>query len=122
LEKLIESREKLISVHLSKFKLLLRQAKKSSEVQILRKYLERLKAIENPSQKCINWIEWSEKAIDWFDPLINHNHPYLIDVDKDTLRIKNIDNKIDEWYLEYSFKDYKYDNEWRNYERIEDDE
>jgi hypothetical protein len=74
------------------------------------------------SEERRDWIEWSEKAIDWYDPLINYNHPYLRDVDKDTLRINNIDNKIEGWYLEYSFKNYKYDNEWENYETIEDDE
>ena len=122
LEKLVQAREELVSVHLSKFKLLLNQAKKSSEVELLRKYLDRLKGIENPSEECVDWITLSEQAIDWYDPLINYEHPYLNDVDKDTLTIKQIRHKIENWHLEYSFKDYKYDNTWENYSRIQDDE
>jgi hypothetical protein len=122
LERLVEAREELISVHLSKFKLLLKQAKKSSEVELLRKYLERLKDIKDPTEECKDWIDWSEKAIDWYDPLVNYNHPYLSDVDKDSLKINPIDDKIESWYLEYSFKDYKYDNDWETFEGIMEDE
>ena len=48
--KLIASRKAVVSAHLSKFKSLLNKAKKSSKVEILRRYVDRLKKIENPSE------------------------------------------------------------------------
>ena len=50
--------------------------------------------------------------------MIEYDHPYLRDVDKDTLTVNRIDGQIENWYLEYSFKDYEYDNDWENYEGI----
>lgn len=120
--KLIAPRKAVVSAHLSKFKSLLNKAKKSSKVEILRRYVDRLKKIENPSEDLSDWIDWSEKAIDWYDHLIEYDHPYLRDVDKDTLTVNRIDGQIENWYLEYSFKDYEYDNDWENYEGILEDE
>jgi len=58
------------------------------------------------------WIEWATSATNWYDPLVKFDHPYLKDVDRDTLSINALDSEIENWYNSYNTHDYGEDNEW----------
>ena len=86
-------------------------------------YINELKKQESNNEDIKKWIEWSSLAIDWYDPTVNYEHPYLKDVDRDVLVIKSLDRDIENWYDFYN--NHKYDYEDRivdNYYIDEDDE
>ena len=119
--KLIQDRKKVVEIHLEKFNKLLRESKKYRKIQDMRTYLDALKKHENEKPELKEWIEWSNSAIDWYDPLILSDHPYLNDVNRDTLTVKSLDRDVENWYDNYNTHKYGYDDgndeddEWEDY-------
>ncbi len=119
--KLIQDRKKVVEIHLEKFNKLLRESKKYRKIQDMRTYLDALKKQENEKPELKEWIEWSNSAIDWYDPLILSDHPYLNDVNRDTLTVKSLDRDVENWYDNYNTHKYGYDDgndeddEWEDY-------
>ncbi|MEJ8802122.1 hypothetical protein [Pontibacter sp. H249] len=78
---------------LSKFKVLLQQAKRWHEVQMLRNYLAAVDQHtldnENLHQEHREWLSWAQQKADWYDPLINLPDDLLHEVDKETLTLPN---------------------------------
>ena len=92
-------RQKLIQLELNKFKSLLHDSKQYDEVLKMRNYIKALKIkreLNGPKVdlKLNDWIDWAERKIDWYDPLINLTDPDFISVDKETLELKN---RINSW-------------------------
>lgn len=86
----------------------------------MRTYVDALKKLENKKPELKEWIEWSNSAIDWYDPLILSDHPYLNDVNRDTLTVKSLDRDVENWYDNYNTHKYGYDDgndddEWEDY-------
>jgi hypothetical protein len=106
---------------LEKFNKLLRESKKYRKIQDMRTYVDALKNHENEKPELKEWIEWSNSAIDWYDPLILSDHPYLNDVNRDTLTVKSLDRDVENWYDNYNTHKYGYDDgndeddEWEDY-------
>jgi hypothetical protein len=119
ISKLIQSRKKVVEIHLEKFNRLLRESKKYRKIADMREYVDALKKYEVVKPELKEWIEWSTSAIDWYDPLIKSDHPYLKDVDRDTLMVKTLDRDIENWYDNYNTHEYGYedgdDDEWEDY-------
>ena len=119
--KLIQDRKKVVEIHLEKFNKLLRESKKYRKIQDMRTYVYALKNHENEKPELKEWIEWSNSAIDWYDPLILSDHPYLNDVNRDTLTVKSLDRDVENWYDNYNTHKYGYDDgndeddEWEDY-------
>ena len=120
--KLIQDRKKVVEIHLDKFNKLLRESKKYRKIQDMRTYVDALKKYENEKPELKEWIEWSTSAIEWYDPLIMSDHPYLNDVNRDTLTVKSLDRDIENWYDNYNTHKYGYDDgndedddEWEDY-------
>lgn len=119
--KLIQDRKKVVEIHLEKFNKLLRESKKYRKIQDMRTYVDALKNHENEKPELKEWIEWSNSAIDWYDPLILSDHPYLNDVNRDTLTVKSLDRDVENWYDNYNTHKYGYDDgndeddEWEDY-------
>jgi hypothetical protein len=119
--KLIQDRKKVVEIHLEKFNKLLRESKKYRKIQDMRTYVNALKNHENEKPELKEWIEWSNSAIDWYDPLILSDHPYLNDVNRDTLTVKSLDRDVENWYDNYNTHKYGYDDgndeddEWEDY-------
>lgn len=119
--KLIQDRKKVVEIHLEKFNKLLRESKKYRKIQDMRTYVDALKKHENEKPELKEWIEWSNSAIDWYDSLILSDHPYLNDVNRDTLTVKSLDRDVENWYDNYNTHKYGYDDgndeddEWEDY-------
>jgi hypothetical protein len=119
--KLIQDRKKVVEIHLEKFNKLLRESKQYRKIQDMRTYVDALKKHENEKPELKEWIEWSTSAIDWYDPLILSDHPYLNDVNRDTLTVKSLDRDVENWYDNYNTHKYGYDDgndeddEWEDY-------
>lgn len=109
---LIQARKKVIEIHLSKFNKLLRETARHKKIMDMRSYIDSLKKYENGSPEMKEWIEWATSATNWYDPLVKFDHPYLKDVDRDTLSINALDSEIENWYNSYNTHDYGEDNEW----------
>lgn len=117
--KLIQSRKKVVEIHLEKFNKLLRESKRYRKISDMRSYVDALKKYEVVKPELKEWIEWSISAIDWYDPLIKSDHPYLKDVDRDTLMVKTLDRDVENWYDNYNTHEYgyddKYDEDWNDH-------
>lgn len=119
----IQARKKVVQVHLDKFNKLLRESEKYSKVLNMKLYINELKKQESNNEDIKKWIEWSTLAIDWYDPTVNYEHPYLKDVDRDVLVIKSLDRDIENWYDFYNKHKYGYEVRINNnYYDDEDDE
>lgn len=108
--KLIQARKQVVQIHLEKFNKLLRESKRYRKIQDMRTYVDSLKKIESDKPELKEWIEWSTSAIDWYDPLIKLDHPYLKDVDRETLTVKTLDRDVENWYDNYNTHEYEYDD------------
>lgn len=85
-------KQRIILAELKQFKMLISDAKKHSEVIMLRNYIaavkEKVKLTGAQSNKASNdWIEWAEKKVDWYDPLINLSDTNFADIDKEKLEL-----------------------------------
>lgn len=71
---------------LSKFNSLLHEAKRWREVALLRGYVtDRLRIAEQTgsmTNELIDWLDWAQKKIDWYDPSVNRKDEILAVVDK----------------------------------------
>jgi hypothetical protein len=108
--KLIQDRKKVVEIHLEKFNKLLRESKQYRKIQDMRTYVDALKKHENEKPELNEWIEWSTSAIDWYDPIIKSDHPYLNDVNRETLTVKTLDRDVENWYDNYNTHKYGYDD------------
>ena len=85
-------KQRVILAELNRFKMLISDAKKHAEVIMLRNYIAAVKekvslAGTEQDLALIDWIEWAEKKVDWFDPLINLSDANFGDVDKEKLEL-----------------------------------
>jgi len=75
------------------FKKLLSDAKRWRESKLLRDYIKDIEInaekTDSVSKELIEWIEWANLKVDWYDPLINTNDDLLSEVDKENLTFKN---------------------------------
>jgi hypothetical protein len=118
--KLIQDRKKVVEIHLEKFNKLLRESKQYRKIQDMRTYVDALKKHDNEKPELKEWIEWSTSAIDWYDPIIKSDHPYLNDVNRETLTVKTLDRDVENWYDNYNTHKYGYDDgseddQWDDY-------
>ena len=86
-------KQKVVLDELKRFKELLYDAKKYNEVVMMRDYIDAVKRRNeitgNQSDlKIVEWVNWAEKKVDWYDPLINLPDLDFINVDKEKLELK----------------------------------
>ncbi len=77
---------------LHRFKVLLQQAKRWHEAQLLRAYItaveQQVEDIHSPSPDREEWLAWAAQKADWYDPQVNLPVALLDEVDKDTLAFR----------------------------------
>ena len=86
-------KDKQIQDELDRFKVLLQDSKRYDETAMMRSYINAIKKKQNllgPNSdlKLSDWIEWAEKKVNWYDPLINSPDSVFDSVDKKTLELK----------------------------------
>lgn len=74
---------------LIKFKLLLKNANRWQQSNVLRNYINEIKnqALNNGLMEQESYIEWAQQKIDWFDPLIEANDEILTDIDRNSILV-----------------------------------
>jgi hypothetical protein len=89
LERELEERQEK---ELSNFKLILQNANRLHQANIIRTYA--MSVEENAKSKKLftdeirGWVEWAKKKADWYDPLIESEDDMLANVDRNTLVLK----------------------------------
>ncbi|PBQ33905.1 hypothetical protein CNR22_19650 [Sphingobacteriaceae bacterium] len=73
---------------LVEFKTLLKNARRWHEAMFIRNYLSDLKSISKSGDNQ-KYLEWAEKKVNWYDPLIESDDELLQEVDRDSLILGN---------------------------------
>jgi hypothetical protein len=68
---------------LKAFRELLENAKRWENAKTLRNFISALQEIPNLAPE--DWLNWAKRKAEWYDPTVNGNDPYLIEVDKSVL-------------------------------------
>ena len=82
LQKIEEAKQELKDNELKKFIGFFNDAHRWKKFAILKEYFEYVKST-NPDD--LEWIQWAQKKLDWYDPAKNEFDDLLDQVDKDTL-------------------------------------
>lgn len=90
LRKIEEEKQRIKDEELSKFIVFFNDAHRWKKFMILKEYFEYRK-LENPDN--LEWIQWAEKKLNWYNPSKNEFDDLLDKVDKETLR----DTSKKEW-------------------------
>ena len=74
---------------LDEFKLLLNAAQRYHDVKLMREYIQSKEELAKNNgtlnDELINWLDWSRKKVDWYDPHIEAYDELLCDFDRDKL-------------------------------------
>jgi hypothetical protein len=98
--KLDAERQKILDIQerkdkeLADFKLLLNEANRWNNVQLLRNYLEaserKAKQANTRTDEFDQWFDWAKKKTDWYDPFVNSSDELLNDIDKVSLTPRKV--------------------------------